>query len=167
MKKYVNGSIGIFKMTSGLFLGDFIKLIYFPIVYFKSYLLGCVTYLLSSLEYFFIFDVFLYRFKKIARSPGVYCQIVNFFFELNMTLLILPSKKKIYLNCYNLCTIGRSANLFFKYSILGNSKWLHLTKKKPTVRGVAKNPVDHPHGGRTKTVKPEVSPWGWVTKYSH
>jgi ribosomal protein L2 len=26
------------------------------------------------------------------------------------------------------------------------------------------NPVDHPHGGRTKTNKPEVSPWGWVTK---
>jgi large subunit ribosomal protein L2 len=35
------------------------------------------------------------------------------------------------------------------------------------VRGVAMNPVDHPHGGRTKTNKPEVSPWGWVTKYSH
>jgi ribosomal protein L2 len=26
------------------------------------------------------------------------------------------------------------------------------------------NPVDHPHGGRTKTVQPEVSPWGWVAK---
>jgi large subunit ribosomal protein L2 len=31
---------------------------------------------------------------------------------------------------------------------------------------VAMNPVDHPHGGRTKTNKPEVSPWGWVTKYN-
>jgi large subunit ribosomal protein L2 len=36
-----------------------------------------------------------------------------------------------------------------------------------TVRGVAMNPIDHPHGGRTKTNKPEVSPWGWVTKHSH
>jgi ribosomal protein L2 len=26
------------------------------------------------------------------------------------------------------------------------------------------NPVDHPHGGRTKTNQPEMSPWGWVTK---
>jgi ribosomal protein L2 len=26
------------------------------------------------------------------------------------------------------------------------------------------NPVDHPHGGRTKTSQPELSPWGWVAK---
>lgn len=30
----------------------------------------------------------------------------------------------------------------------------------PSVRGVAQNPVDHPNGGRTKTNKPERSPWG-------
>jgi ribosomal protein L2 len=29
------------------------------------------------------------------------------------------------------------------------------------------NPVDHPHGGRTKTNSPEVSLWGWVAKRSH
>jgi ribosomal protein L2 len=29
------------------------------------------------------------------------------------------------------------------------------------------NPVDHPHGGRTKTNSPEVSIWGWVAKKSH
>jgi large subunit ribosomal protein L2 len=34
----------------------------------------------------------------------------------------------------------------------------------PSVRGVAQNPVDHPNGGRTKTNKPERSPWGWVAK---
>ena len=39
-------------------------------------------------------------------------------------------------------------------------------KTKPVVRGVAMNPVDHPHGGRTKTNQPEVSKWGWVAKHS-
>ena len=39
--------------------------------------------------------------------------------------------------------------------------------KRMITRGVAMNPVDHPHGGRTKTSKPEVSIWGWVAKYSH
>jgi ribosomal protein L2 len=29
------------------------------------------------------------------------------------------------------------------------------------------NPVDHPHGGRAKTVQPEVSPWGWIAKFKH
>jgi large subunit ribosomal protein L2 len=32
---------------------------------------------------------------------------------------------------------------------------------------VAMNPVDHPHGGRTKSNSPEVTPWGKVTKKSH
>lgn len=45
-------------------------------------------------------------------------------------------------------------------------KWGQTTKffKKITVRGVAKNPVDHPNGGRTKAKQPEKSPWGWVAK---
>jgi large subunit ribosomal protein L2 len=37
---------------------------------------------------------------------------------------------------------------------------LKFKGKKPKNRGVARNPVDHPHGGRTKTNSPEVSPWG-------
>ena len=35
----------------------------------------------------------------------------------------------------------------------------------PQVRGVAKNPNDHPHGGRTKSVKYPRTPWGKTTKY--
>jgi large subunit ribosomal protein L2 len=34
------------------------------------------------------------------------------------------------------------------------------------VRGVAMNPVDHPHGGRTKTNSPEVTPWGKIAKFN-
>jgi large subunit ribosomal protein L2 len=36
--------------------------------------------------------------------------------------------------------------------------------RKPKVRGVAKNPVDHPHGGRTKSIKFQRTPWGLPTK---
>jgi large subunit ribosomal protein L2 len=36
---------------------------------------------------------------------------------------------------------------------------------KPIVRGVAMNPVDHPHGGRTKAVRYQRTPWGHTTKY--
>lgn len=35
----------------------------------------------------------------------------------------------------------------------------------PTVRGVAQNPNDHPHGGRTKAVRYPRTPWGRTTKY--
>jgi large subunit ribosomal protein L2 len=37
--------------------------------------------------------------------------------------------------------------------------------KAPRSRGVAKNPVDHPHGGRTKSIKYPRTPWGLTTKY--
>ena len=44
-----------------------------------------------------------------------------------------------------------------KYKLFGRSS---------TVRGVAKNPNDHPHGGRTKTIKTPLTPWGRVAKKS-
>ena len=43
----------------------------------------------------------------------------------------------------------------------GRQRWLG---RRPTVRGVAMNPVDHPHGGRTKGGGHPVSPWGFPTK---
>lgn len=39
-----------------------------------------------------------------------------------------------------------------------------LIGKRPIVRGVAMNPVDHPHGGQTSGGRPSVSPWGKLTK---
>ena len=51
-----------------------------------------------------------------------------------------------------------------KRSLAGQSRWLG---RRPIVRGVAMNPVDHPHGGgegRTKGGRPSVSPWGKPTK---
>jgi large subunit ribosomal protein L2 len=36
--------------------------------------------------------------------------------------------------------------------------------RRPIVRGIAMNPVDHPHGGRTNGGRPSVTPWGLPTK---
>jgi len=93
-----------------------------------------------------------------ARASGSYCQVLSFFTELDLILVILPSKKKVYLNKYTICSIGRAGNYLKKYIVIGGAGFNSLVSKKPTVRGVAKNPVDHPHGGRTKTNQPEVSP---------
>jgi large subunit ribosomal protein L2 len=60
--------------------------------------------------------------------------------------------------------IGKNEN--FRINDLVEGKWgfgFH-NKKKINVRGVAMNPVDHPNGGRTKTVQPEKSPWNWIAK---
>ena len=43
----------------------------------------------------------------------------------------------------------------------GRARWCD---RRPSVRGIAMNPVDHPHGGRTNGGRQPVSPWGWKTK---
>ena len=43
----------------------------------------------------------------------------------------------------------------------GRARW---KDHRPAVRGIAMNPVDHPHGGRTNGGRHPVSPWGWQTK---
>jgi large subunit ribosomal protein L2 len=72
--------------------------------------------------------------------------------------ITLPSKQTKLVSGWNFVLVGRNAQQDFKYNRLGKAGINYLLGKKPKVRGVAKNPVDHPHGGRTKTNQPEVSP---------
>lgn len=64
-------------------------------------------------------------------------------------------------------TLGSVCNEDYRYQNLGKagrSRWLG---RRPTVRGVAINPVDHPHGGgegKTSGGRPSVTPWGKPTK---
>ncbi len=79
----------------------------------------------------------------------------------------LPSSetRKILTRC--LATVGQVGNLDHEnisFGKAGRSRWLG---KRPTVRGVAMNPVDHPHGGgegRTSGGRHPVTPWGVPTK---
>lgn len=83
-----------------------------------------------------------------------------------MILIILPSKNEIYLRYNTLVFTGKNTNFFIKKLVEGKYGNSLYQSKSIEVRGVAKNPVDHPNGGRTKTNKPEKSPWGWVAKFS-
>ena len=64
-------------------------------------------------------------------------------------------------------TLGIVSNSSHKLVILGKagrSRWLN---KRPSVRGVAMNPIDHPHGGgegKSSGGRPSVTPWGKVAK---
>ena len=69
------------------------------------------------------------------------------------------------MNCT--ATIGQISNINHKNLILGKagkSRWRGI---RPTVRGTAKNPIDHPHGGgngKTSGGRISVTPWGKLTK---
>jgi large subunit ribosomal protein L2 len=61
------------------------------------------------------------------------------------------------ISAYCLIVLGRSNNPFFYKTVVGKCGNNIKRGFKSKVRGVAMNPVDHPHGGRTKTNSPERS----------
>jgi ribosomal protein L2 len=94
-----------------------------------------------------------------AKSAGSFCKIKKIKkTKKKLILLELPSTKEISLNKNSKCYIGKNVNFKKKELIEGKFGFGFNYKKKIAVRGVAMNPVDHPNGGRTKTVKPEKSP---------
>lgn len=105
-----------------------------------------------------------YKNSQYARSAGTFSKILKFNKENYTVLLELPSKKKKLFSCHSSALNGKNV---FKYAAkLINNKagfWRNQGIKS-TVRGVAKNAVDHPNGGRTKSLKAPKTPWGKITK---
>lgn len=109
-------------------------------------------------------NVYINSIAKYATSNGTFCQVLDIFNDFNLVKITLPSKNVKILSTWCFVISGRNSKQDYKFNRLGKAGVNYLMGKKPSVRGVAKNPVDHPHGGRTKTNQPEVSPWGWVAK---
>ena len=102
---------------------------------------------------------------QIARSAGTVAQIAAIDGEYVTVKLRSGEMRKIFSKCK--ATIGEVGNS--EYSLqshgkAGAKRWLGV---RPTVRGVAMNPIDHPHGGgegKTSGGRHPVSPWGTPTK---
>ena len=109
-------------------------------------------------------NIFINFNRRYALANGTYCQILDFLHDFNLVKVILPSKQIKFISGWNFALSGKNSIVDFKDVFLGKAGFRKLSGKKPKVRGVARNPVDHPHGGRTKTNQPEVSIWGWVAK---
>ena len=76
----------------------------------------------------------------------------------------MPSGKFLMVPSTSYATVGINSNLLHKYSVLGKAGKNRLRSRRPIVRGIAMNPVDHPHGGRTNGGRTSVTPWGLPTK---
>ncbi|MEK7773644.1 MAG: 50S ribosomal protein L2 [Deltaproteobacteria bacterium] len=102
---------------------------------------------------------------QLARSAGAYAQLMAK--EGGYATVKLPSNEVRYVlqECY--ATIGQLGNIDHENVTIGKagrSRWLG---RNPRVRGVAMNPVDHPHGGgegKSKGGNHPSSPWGVPTK---
>jgi large subunit ribosomal protein L2 len=114
-----------------------------------------------------IHNVELKRFKggQLARSAGASAQLMAR--EGGWALVRLPSgeTRKVDEECW--ATIGQIGNLEHENESVGKAGRNRWKGWRPTVRGVAMNPVDHPHGGgegRTSGGRPSCTPWGVPTK---
>jgi len=102
---------------------------------------------------------------QMARSAGTYARIMAK--ENKMVSLKLPSSeiRMVSEDCLaTLGTVGNKSHENIKIGKAGRSRWLG---KRPKVRGVVMNPVDHPHGGgegKTSGGRHPVSPWGTPAK---
>ena len=102
---------------------------------------------------------------QLARSAGTYVQLVGK--DQGFALLRLSSgeTRRVMADC--LATIGAVSNPDHANQNIGKAGRTRWKGIRPTVRGIAMNPVDHPHGGgegRTKGGRHPVSPWGTPTK---
>ena len=102
---------------------------------------------------------------QIARSAGTYVQLVGR--DRGMVMVRLNSGEQRYIPGACMGTVGAVSNPDNSNTTLakaGRNRWRGI---KPLTRGVAKNPVDHPHGGgegRTSGGRHPVTPWGKPTK---
>jgi large subunit ribosomal protein L2 len=110
-------------------------------------------------------ELYIGKGGQMARTAGAFATLSAK--DGDYVSLKLPSGevRKVHKNCY--ATIGEVGNKDHNLVSLGKagrSRWLG---KRPTVRGVVMNPVDHPHGGgegKTSGGRHPVTPWGQPTK---
>ncbi|SFV54120.1 LSU ribosomal protein L2p (L8e) [hydrothermal vent metagenome] len=102
---------------------------------------------------------------QIARSAGAAVQLLAKEGDYVTLKLRSGEVRKVLATCRaTLGEVGNSKHSLRKLGKAGASRWCGI---RPTVRGVAMNPIDHPHGGgegKTSGGRHPVSPWGTPTK---
>jgi large subunit ribosomal protein L2 len=115
----------------------------------------------------FVYNVELVPGKggQLARSAGTYCQVMAR--EGDYAQLRLPSGEMRKVPTRSYCTIGMVGNEDHQNIVIGKAGKTRWKGRRPSVRGVAMNPVDHPMGGgegKSSGGRHPCSPWGLLTK---
>ena len=95
---------------------------------------------------------------QMARSAGVSLEVVAKEGDYVTLRMASTEMRRVHGNCMGtIGEVGNSEHELLSHGKAGKSRWLG---KRPKVRGEVMNPVDHPHGGRTRGGRNVVSPWG-------
>ena len=155
---YVNGAKGYILKPEGLRVGDVIL----ASDKAEARVGNCLPLSVIPIG-FFVHNVELNPLQggKFARSAGAAVQLVNR--EKNLAILKMPSGELRTVNDANWATVGALSNADFRNVVIGKAGRNRHRGIRPTVRGMAMNPIDHPHGGgegRSKSGSHPVTPWG-------
>jgi large subunit ribosomal protein L2 len=102
---------------------------------------------------------------QLARAAGTSVQLLAREGDHAQLRLRSGEIRKVHVNCR--ATVGEVGNAEHSLASVGKAGRVRWRGVRPTVRGVAMNPVDHPHGGgegKTAAGRHPVSPWGTLTK---
>lgn len=104
--------------------------------------------------------------SRYVRTANNYAKLVSI--AANYSILKLRSKTLLKITNTCISTVGVLTNKYnYLTQIRRNAGFYRHLGFRPTVRGVAMNPVDHPHGGgqgKTSGGRPSVTPWAEITK---
>jgi len=101
---------------------------------------------------------------KLVRSAGVSAQLMAKETEYSQVRMPSGEVRMIHINCR--ATVGQLGNVEHENQVIGKAGRSRHLGKRPSVRGIAMNPVDHPHGGgeaRSTSGRPPTTPWGQMT----
>ena len=101
---------------------------------------------------------------KLVRSAGGAAQLMAKETEYAQVRMPSGEVRQVLVVCR--ATVGQLGNLEHENEIVGKAGRQRHRGKRPTVRGIAMNPVDHPHGGgeaRSTSGRPPTTPWGQMT----
>jgi len=107
------------------------------------------------------------RGSQFLRAAGAFGQLVEKMQDRKLVRIKLISGEQRLIHEDALATLGVISNIDNKNQKLGKAGRNRWLGKRPVVRGVAMNPVDHPHGGgegKTSGGRHPVTPWGRLTK---
>ena len=102
---------------------------------------------------------------QLARAAGASVQLLAREGDYAQIRLRSGEIRKVHINCR--ATIGEVGNEEHSLESIGKAGRVRWRGIRPTVRGVAQNPVDHPHGGgegKKSSARDPVSPWGTLSK---
>ena len=166
--KYSNGTYSYILAASSLKAGKFVFSTTKPSSFSYKYKEGC-NILLKYSHYthmFFNLQINLSKGGQYARAGGVFCKVISVNWNKNTARILLPTGIIKIISIFCNATLGRASNIDHNREFFVKAGFSRNIGIRPSVRGVAMNPVDHPHGGRTKTSSPEYTPWGKIAKHN-